>query len=156
MKAEPSTRTSPPALYASVDPSRRRADVRSRAKPIALVEPLVLLMGEPMDLYLRYVGYLLLHGLRVAVAPVGPRGMELAVALGPDVVVIDLDVSDGDVGRDESLGAPHHALAVVNLRADDLDRPSPGDDGSVEFVAKPCGPERLLKTVLEAYARAAS
>lgn len=115
----------------------------------------MLLVDEYNDLREMYVEYLRCHGLRVEPTSSGELAIEIAVALAPDVIVMDLAVPDSgeppSAGRVIGFASPR-ALAVVAFNADGLQQPSGErrDAGRTEVVMKPCPPERLLALVLAA------
>jgi DNA-binding response OmpR family regulator len=111
---------------------------------ILLVEDVI----DQLDLYelvLRDAGY---HTLR---ATRGELGYEVAVAIQPDLVVLDLSLPDMDgwIVRERLQANPTTAaIPVIVLTArDDYDLPLRASRADVVVLHKPCSADRLLQAV---------
>jgi two-component system cell cycle response regulator DivK len=114
--------------------------------------PLVLIVDDFDDNRQMYAEYLKYCGFRVAEASNGLEAVEQAIALVPDVVVMDLSlpVLDGwEATRRLKGDARTRHIPVVALTGHALEGHSQGarEAGCDAFLAKPCLPEKLLETV---------
>jgi two-component system cell cycle response regulator DivK len=114
--------------------------------------PLVLIVDDFDDNRQMYAEYLKYCGFRVAEASNGMEAVEQAIALVPDVVVMDLSlpVLDGwEATRRLKGDARTRHIPVVALTGHALEGHSQGarEAGCDAFLAKPCLPEKLLETV---------
>jgi len=105
-----------------------------------------------------YGEYLRLSGLHVDVAADGESAIRLALATGPDVVVMDLSmpgISGCEAVRRLTADSPAAGMAIIAFSADDSDgtRAAARAAGCCEFVAKPCPPDQLLDVVRGVHAR---
>jgi two-component system cell cycle response regulator DivK len=114
--------------------------------------PLVLIVDDFDDNRQMYAEYLKYCGFRVAEASNGMEAVEQAIALVPDVVVMDLSlpVLDGwEATRRLKGDSRTRHIPVVALTGHALEGHSQGarEAGCDAFLAKPCLPEKLLETV---------
>ena len=114
--------------------------------------PMVLIVDDFDDNRQMYAEYLKYCGFRVAEASDGAEAVDRAIALVPDVVVMDLSlpVLDGwEATRRLKGDARTRHIPVVALTGHALEGLSQGarEAGCDAFLAKPCLPEKLLETV---------
>jgi two-component system cell cycle response regulator DivK len=114
--------------------------------------PMVLIVDDFDDNRQMYAEYLKYCGFRVAEAADGAEAVTTAIALLPDVVVMDLSlpVLDGwEATRRLKGDARTRHIPVVALTGHALEGHSQGarEAGCDAFLAKPCLPEKLLETV---------
>ena len=114
----------------------------------------VLLVDDNHDLREMYAEYLQLHGMRVEQAASGERAIELAVAFGPDVVLMDMCMPGmGGCEAARRLAGFPFPPRIVAVSADDSNvwRDQACAAGCSAFFPKPFSPERLVAIVLAAY-----
>jgi len=138
----------------------RRADDSSRAAETRALQPrqrrrapsrrrrLILIVDDAADTRELYTTYLRFRGFDVITAPDGDAGIEAAVRLKPDVVVMDLAMP-----RRDGISAAHHLkhhprtskIPVVLLTGYGLRAIHEGalEMGIDVFLTKPCLPEDL-------------
>jgi two-component system, cell cycle response regulator DivK len=121
---------------------------------MSIAPPLVLLVEDFDDAREMYADYLEFHGLRVAGAADAVRGLEMAQALQPAIILMDAALP-GLSGWDAiaALKANPHTrhIPVIMLTGhvlgDARDRAlAAGADG---FIAKPCLPDELVRQILQ-------
>jgi two-component system, cell cycle response regulator DivK len=113
---------------------------------------MVLVVDDFEDNRQMYAEYLKYCGFRVAEAADGAQAVTIAVALIPDVVVMDLSlpVLDGWEATRRLKSDPRtRHIPVVALTGHALEGHSQGarEAGCDAFLAKPCLPEKLLETI---------
>jgi two-component system cell cycle response regulator DivK len=114
--------------------------------------PLVLVVDDYQDAREMYAEYLSFSGFRVVEAATGTEAVEKALALQPDVILMDLSLpgmdgwaatrqlkSDGRTKRIPVLALTGHALAGASEGARLA--------GCDAFVTKPCLPDELVVEV---------
>ena len=119
--------------------------------------PLVLLVDDDEDSRFLYAEYLTsVGGYRIAEAADGKQGVDMAVALKPDVIVMDvsLPVLDGrEARRSLRNDARTSTIPVVALTGFvDLKGSNEPASGFEVVLVKPCLPDalaRAIKTLLE-------
>jgi two-component system, cell cycle response regulator DivK len=114
--------------------------------------PLVLLVDDFQDNREMYAMYLGHSGFRVAEAANGQEALELAFALVPDLIVMDLSLPglDGwEATRRLKADARTKNIPVLALTSHALEGYSKGarDAGCDGFVTKPCLPENLASEI---------
>ena len=114
--------------------------------------PLVLIVDDYQDAREMYAEYLEFSGFRVAQARNGLEAVEQAIALRPDVILMDLSlpIMDGwEATRRLKEDARTHAIPVVALTGHALDGHSreAREAGCEAYVTKPCLPDALLREV---------
>jgi two-component system cell cycle response regulator DivK len=114
--------------------------------------PMVLIVDDFDDNRQMYAEYLNYCGFRVAEASDGAEAVATAIALVPDIIVMDLSlpVLDGwEATRRLKSDARTRHIPVVALTGHALEGHSVGarEAGCDAFLAKPCLPEKLLETV---------
>jgi two-component system cell cycle response regulator DivK len=114
--------------------------------------PMILVVDDFDDNRQMYAEYLKYCGFRVAEASDGAEAVTTAIAIVPDVVVMDLSlpVLDGWEATRRLKGDPRtRHIPVVALTGHALEGHSQGarEAGCDAFLAKPCLPEKLLETV---------
>ena len=114
--------------------------------------PMVLIVDDFDDNRQMYAEYLTYCGFRVEQACDGQEAVDRAIALLPDVIVMDLSlpVLDGwEATRRLKGDARTRHIPVVALTGHALEGHSQGarEAGCDAFLAKPCLPEKLLETV---------
>ena len=114
--------------------------------------PLVLVVDDFLDNRQMYAEFLEFSGLRVEEAENGHEALEKALALLPDLIVMDLSLPgiDGwEVTRRLKADARTKRIPVIALTGHALAGHSKGalDAGCDAFITKPCLPERLLEEV---------
>ena len=119
--------------------------------------PLILIIEDepPLRRYLRTT--LQSFGYRVEEAATGEEGRNLMVALGPDVILLDLGLPDGDgleLARDfrEWSRVP---IIVVSARGQEEDKIRALDLGVDDYLTKPFGSGELLARIRVALRHAA-
>lgn len=115
-------------------------------------KPLVLVVDDYQDAREMYAEYLEFSGFRVAEARNGVEAVDRAVALGPDVVLMDLSlpVMDGwEATRRLKADPRTKDIAVVALTGHALStmKDNTMEAGCDAFVVKPCMPDALVKEV---------
>lgn len=116
--------------------------------PDDLARPLVLLVDDTMDGRLVCSEYLRFRGYGVATAVDGAEGLEKAVALLPDLILMDLSlprVSGLEATRRLREDERTRHIPVIALTAHALDsaRESALRAGCAEVITKPCAPPDL-------------
>jgi CheY-like chemotaxis protein len=121
--------------------------------------PLVLVVddgAEARDLYRTCLEF---YGVEVETAEDGPTGIALALAMGPDIVVLDFSMPkmDGaEVLRRLKADDRTREIPVIMITAvPALVRPS-AREACGAFLEKPCGPELLEQTIDELLGQSAS
>ena len=125
--------------------------------PPARPRPLVLVAEDFEDARELYRDYLEFSGFAVETAPDGRRAIDRAVALQPDVILMDasMPVLDGwQATRELKANPATRHIPVIALTAHAFedarqDAKAAGCDG---FIAKPCAPDDLvakLRSTLE-------
>lgn len=114
--------------------------------------PLVLIVDDYQDAREMYAEYLEFSGFRVAQARNGLEAVEQALALRPDVILMDLSlpVMDGwEATRRLKGDARTRGIPVVALTGHALDGHSreAQEAGCEAYVTKPCLPDALLREV---------
>jgi CheY-like chemotaxis protein len=121
------------------------------------VPALVLLVDDEEDQRELYRQYLEYQGFRVEVAQSGFEALEMALALNPDVVVMDLAMPslDGfETTRRLKELKNTGSIPVVALTAHgDLPREWASDAGCDAFLTKPAFPHELEAAILHALAQ---
>jgi two-component system, cell cycle response regulator DivK len=117
---------------------------------MSIAPPLVLLVEDFDDAREMYADYLEFHGLRVAGAADAVRGLEMAQALQPAIILMDAALP-GLSGWDAiaALKANPHTRHMLtgHVLGDARDRAlAAGADG---FIAKPCLPDELVRQILQ-------
>ena len=123
----------------SVEPARRGGD------------PLVLVVDDYEDTRELYAEYIRMSGIEVETAADGFEGIEKAIMLRPDVIVMDLSMPDLDGfetvrvlrGHERTRRIPVLALTGTMLESEGRAR----DEGFSAFLRKPCLPQYLLHEV---------
>ncbi len=146
MKCFRTDRENPRARAAHMDPRVSRSFARSReAEP-----PLVLVVddgAETRDLYTAFLEY---NGFGVVAAEDGVSGIALAIALTPDVVVLDFSMPrmDGaEVLERLKADARTRNVPVVMVTAVPELVPRSARAACAAFLEKPCDPDRLVHTI---------
>ena len=127
-------------------PGRVRDLVKARSRAAGL-RPTVLIVDDDADARLMYSGYLRTHGWLAFTAGDGRIALDKIEELGPDAIVLDLEMPRVDGWtvlkqlRDSSWTA---GLLVVVLTASMDDREQAFQAGCDAFLLKPCPPETLL------------
>ena len=116
------------------------------------VPPLVLIVDDYQDAREMYAEYLEFSGFRVAQARNGLEAVEQALALRPDVILMDLSlpVMDGwEATRRLKGDVRTRGIPVVALTGHALDGHSreAQEAGCEAYVTKPCLPDALLREV---------
>jgi CheY-like chemotaxis protein len=122
------------------------------------LKPLVLLVDDFPDAREMYADYLEIMGFRTAQAADGHEALARAVALRPDLILMDLSLPgvDGwEVTRRIKANPDTRDILVVALTAhalegEDARALSAGCDG---FISKPCLPQRLADEVVRMLGR---
>ena len=114
--------------------------------------PLVLLVDDFQDNREMYAMYLDHSGFRVAEAANGQEALDLAFALAPNVIVMDLSLPglDGwEATRRLKADPRTKDIPVLALTSHALEGYSKGarDAGCDAFVTKPCLPENLAREI---------
>lgn len=114
--------------------------------------PLVLIVDDYQDAREMYAEYLEFSGFRVAQAVNGQEAVDQALALRPDVILMDLSlpVMDGwEATRRLKGDARTRGIPVVALTGHALDGHSreAQEAGCEAYVTKPCLPDALLREV---------
>ena len=147
---------------------RRRGIAAAKAGTLGLLEPriepkelaaLVLIVDDYDDSRAVYAEYMLFCGFRVAEARDGQEAVEKALALDPDVIVMDMHLPGLDGWHaTEKLKQTSSTcdIAVIAFSADASDdtRRRAEDAGCCRFLEKPCAPDALLGAVRRALPRA--
>jgi two-component system, cell cycle response regulator DivK len=128
-------------------PSRDAKDTSPAPKPV-----LVLIVDDFADNREMYSQFLEFSGFRVAEAQNGHEALEKALALRPDLIVMDLSLPglDGwEATRRLKADDRTRATPVIALTGHALAGHSKGamDAGCDAFITKPCLPERLLEEI---------
>jgi two-component system cell cycle response regulator DivK len=151
-RPQPRAHRLPSQDQASPRPQHQARPVR-RARGIALV----LVVDDSLDVRQMYSEYLSYRGFSVLTAADGPRGIELALAARPDVIVMDLAMPNmtGTTATQRLKNHPRtrnipvviltgHPFNAIEQRALEA--------GAAKLLTKPCLPEDLeehLRAVLE-------
>lgn len=135
----------PPRTYTPPHPVTNRA-TEDR------VTPLVLVVDDYEDAREMYAEYLLVSGYRVAMARDGREAIAEAIALLPDVVLMDLSLPglDGwEATRQLKANPLTRHIPVVALTGHALSNAAEGARaaGCDAFVLKPCLPDEVLVEV---------
>jgi CheY-like chemotaxis protein len=114
--------------------------------------PLILVVDDYQDAREMYAEYLQFSGFRVAEARNGSEAVERAVALKPDLILMDLSLPGMDGWEaTRRLKADEHTrhIPVVALTGHALAGASDGarKAGCDSFVTKPCLPDALVVEV---------
>jgi CheY-like chemotaxis protein len=118
----------------------------------------VLLVDDQIQLCYIYIDYLQRHGYRVLTAEDGVTALQTARAESPDVILMDFSMpqrSGADVARDLKADPRTAEIPIVMLTA--LPYGAVGraarEAGCSGYLAKPCGPRRVLLEVERQTAR---
>jgi CheY-like chemotaxis protein len=119
-----------------------------------VLAPLVLIVDDYDDNRAVYSEYMRSCGYRVAEARDGQEAIEKALALAPDVIVMDMYLPglDGWHATEEIKNKSATCdIAVIAFSADSSDdnRKKAEDAGCCQFLEKPCAPTTLLGAVRE-------
>lgn len=114
--------------------------------------PLVLIVDDFQDNREMYVQYLSFHGYRVAEAVDGHDALGKAMALHPDLIVMDLSLPglDGwEATRRLKKGATTRAIPVIALTGHAMAGHEEGarDAGCDSYLTKPCVPADLAAEI---------
>ncbi len=96
-----------------------------------------------------------LHGYDFQVAATGQEALNKAVAMQPDVFILDLGLPDMD-GVDiihKVRGWSHHPIIVVSARSETEDKITALDAGADDYLTKPFSVEELLARIRVALRR---
>jgi len=115
-------------------------------------QPLVLLVEDFEDARELYREYLEFSGFTVQTASNGREGIEQAVTLLPDLILMDasMPVLDGWQATKELKANPatkHIPVLALTAHAFDDARQEAKESGCDGFVTKPCLPDDLVATV---------
>ena len=118
----------------------------------------LLVEDEPINRELMQI-LLEVAGLRVELASDGLEAVEQAARLGPDLIVMDMQMPrlDGPEATRRIRLSPHGAtvpIIALTANAFERDRQVCMDAGMDDFLAKPIDPEALYEAVLRGLARA--
>jgi len=114
-------------------------------------DPLVLVVDDYKDTRELYADYIRMSGIEVETAADGFEGIEKAILLRPDVIVMDLSMPHLDGfdtvrvlrGHERTKQIPVLALTGAMLESEGRAR----DEGFSAFLRKPCLPQYLLHEV---------
>jgi CheY-like chemotaxis protein len=114
-------------------------------------DPLVLVVDDYQDTRELYAEYIRMSGIDVETAADGFEGIEKAILLRPDVIVMDLSMPHLDGfetvrvlrGHERTKRIPVLALTGTMLESEGRAR----DEGFSAFLRKPCLPQYLLHEV---------
>jgi twitching motility two-component system response regulator PilH len=100
-------------------------------------------------------------GFRIAVATTGREGLERAIELRPDLVLMDIvmpDMNGFQATRELSRNpaTQHIPVILASSKSGDSDRVWGLRQGAVEYLTKPFDPSELLASARQAIARAAA
>ena len=118
----------------------------------ARTHPLVLLAEDFEDARELYRDYLEFSGFRVETAATGREAIDQAIALQPDVILMDasMPVLDGWQATRELKANPvtkHIPVLALTAHAFDDARAAAQDVGCDGFVTKPCLPDDLVTEI---------
>lgn len=121
-------------------------------KPITRAQPLVLLAEDFEDARELYRDYLEFSGFNVQTANNGREAIDQALALQPDIILMDasMPVLDGWQATRELKAHPttkHIPVVALTAHAFDDARRAAEDVGCDGFVTKPCLPDDLVTRV---------
>jgi CheY-like chemotaxis protein len=116
---------------------------------------LILVIDDNRDSREMYELYLGMVGYKVETATNGREGVVKAVALAPDLIVMDLDMPEVDGwtairelrSDTNTVGIPIVVLTGHDFK--DFLKPSALAVGARSFLTKPCLPERLAREISE-------
>jgi chemosensory pili system protein ChpA (sensor histidine kinase/response regulator) len=114
-------------------------------------DPLVLVVDDYKDTRELYADYIRMSGIEVETAADGFEGIEKAILLRPDVIVMDLSMPHLDGfdtvrvlrGHERTRQIPVLALTGAMLESEGRAR----EEGFSAFLRKPCLPQYLLHEV---------
>ena len=118
----------------------------------ASVQPLILVVDDYQDAREMYAEYLQFSGFRVVEARNGNEAVSQALALGPDLILMDLSLPgmDGwEATRRLKADVRTRHIPIVALTGHALAGASEGAEkaGCDSFVTKPCLPDELVVEV---------
>lgn len=115
--------------------------------------PSVLLIDDDQELATMLSEYLLAEGFNVELAHDGQSGVDKALALTPDVVVLDvmMPILDGFGTLQKLRKSSQVPVLMLTAKGEDIDRIIGLEMGADDYLAKPCNPRELvarLKAIL--------
>ncbi len=133
----------------------------TQATPLASRRPLILIVDDMPDIREMYAEYLAGQGFRPEQATNGFEALSKATVMGPDVIVMDLNMPELDgweatrrlKANDLTRSIPVIALTGLSVRHSKAAALEAGCDG---YLTKPCYPDALadeIRRVLRGWRR---